>query len=330
MKIPRYLTQLPRIFPLLAIAILMFACSSSTPRLSVGDAAPDFLIEDLDGRVIRLADLAKRPVVLRFFVTDCKFCRADTGVFSDYYRKHQAQGLEVIYITTTVDRDKVRSFAKEMQIPFPVAIDYDRKVSQAYNIKVEPQTVILDSDHRIKGAILGGVGEKELDEILGNLWGSGGKAASAGSNPSAPVDPRDHLKETARCPVCGMFVAKYEVWVTRIEVTPGEFLDFDGGKDLFAYYFKPAVYGGKELPTGSRIWVKDYYSLKWLDGREAFYVTGSDVNGPMGSELIPFATRAGAESFQTDHHGKKVLSFSEITPPLVEELRGGAHMKQGE
>lgn len=315
---------------LLALLAPLGACSREEKRLAVGDAGPDFLIEDLDGRALRLSELANRPVVLRFFVTDCKFCRADTGVFSDYYRKHQAQGLEVIYITTTVDRDQVRAFAKELQIPFPVAIDYDRKVSKAYNIKVEPQTVILGSDHRIKGAILGGVGEKELDEILGSPRGA---SASGTAGPAAPVgqgDPRDHLQAEARCPVCGMFVAKYEVWVTRIETVPGQFLDFDGVKDLLAYYFKPAAYGGKALPAANRIWVKDYYSQKWLDGRDAFYVVGSDVTGPMGSELIPFATRAGAAAFKADHHGQRVLAFAEITPLLVEELRGGGRMKQGE
>ena len=327
-RTPRYYLNLGVI--LLAMLAALVACSRGENKLAVGDSGPDFLLEDLDGHAVRLSELRNRPVVLRFFVTDCKFCRADTGIFSNYYRKHQAQGLEIIYITTTTDRDKVKAFAKELQIPFAVAIDNDRKVSQAYNIKVEPQTVILGPDHHIKGAILGGVGEKELDEILGALWGDAVPAKASGANVVGQSDPRDHLKDDARCPVCGMFVAKYEVWVTRIEESPRNFLDFDGVKDLAAYYFKPALYGGKELKADSRIWVKDYYSLKWLDGREAFFVLGSDVNGPMGLELIPFATKAAAQSFLTDHHGKKVLTFAEITPPLVDELRGGAHMKAGQ
>jgi len=315
---------------ILVVFVSLGACSKGENKLAVGDAAPDFLLEDLDGHAVHLSDLANRPVVLRFFVTDCKFCRADTGVFSNYYRKHQPQGLEVLYITSTTDRDKVRAFAKELQIPFPLAIDNDRKVSQAYNVKVEPQTVVLGADHHIKGAILGGVGEKELDEFLGSLWGGATSTNSGLTTPASPSDPRDHLKDDARCPVCGMFVAKYEVWVTRIEENPGVFLDFDGVKDLAAYYFKPGLYGGKELKADSHIWVKDYYSLKWLDGREAYYVYGSDVNGPMGLELVPFATRAGAEAFLTDHHGKKVLAFADITPTLVDELRGGTQMRHGE
>jgi len=322
---------------LIPIFLLLASCSGDQVKLAVGDLSPDFTIEDLSGHSIRLSDLDNHPVVIRFFVTDCKYCRADTGIFNEYYRKHHDQGLEVIYITTTVDRDKVKKFVDELQIPFPVAIDYNRQVSQVYNIKIEPQTIVLDSSQRIKGAILGGVTEKELDEMLGRLWSepsappsdSTGKDTATAPAATMPAAALDQLPADARCPVCGMFVAKYEVWVTRLQIGDDKFLDFDGVKDLMAYYFQPTAYGGEQSDRNGRIWVKDYYSLKWLDGRQASFVVGSDVNGPMGHELVPFSTRAGAESFLADHHGKKILSFAEITPELVEELRGVERMKDG-
>ena len=51
----------------------------------------------------------------------------------------------------------------------------------------------------------------------------------------------------------------------------------------------------------------DYYALEPIDGRTAFYVVGSDVFGPMGKELIPFAQRAQAEEFLKDHKGRAIL-----------------------
>ena len=323
-----------RLTALILTIFLLASCTSDRPaKLAVGDPSPDFRIEDLSGRAIRLAELDNRPVVLRFFVTDCKFCRADTGVFNDYYRKHRDQGLEVLYITTTVDREQVKQFAEELRIPFPVAIDYNRQVSEVYNIKIEPQTIVLDPAHRIKGAILGGVTEKELDEMLGHLWAEsepGAAVEQAGPQPAAEsTRALDRIAPDSRCPVCGMFVAKYDVWVTRLEVGTDQFVDFDGVKDLMAYYFQPGAFGGKPGDQKGRIWVKDYYSLKWLDGRQAIFVTGSDVHGPMGHELIPFSTRAGAEAFLADHQGRRILAFTEITAELVEELRGVDRMKHG-
>ena len=156
---------------LLFIIIFLAGCSSDQPaRLKLGDPAPDFLVEDLQGKSFSLADFKGRPVVIRFFITDCKFCKADTPVFNAYYDKHRDQGLAIIYLTTTVDRQKVEKFATDLQIPFPVAIDYNKTVTKLFNVKVEPQTIILNSDHLIKGAILGGVTEPEFDEILADEW----------------------------------------------------------------------------------------------------------------------------------------------------------------
>ena len=40
-----------------------------------------------------------------------------------------------------------------------------------------------------------------------------------------------------KCPVCGMFVAKYPDWVGEIIFKDGSAAFFDGAKDLFKYYF---------------------------------------------------------------------------------------------
>ncbi|MDF1577281.1 MAG: redoxin domain-containing protein [Desulfobulbales bacterium] len=152
---------------LLVGLLALSGCSADKPaKLRIGDPAPDFLLEDLAGEKVRLSLLKGRPVIIRFFIIDCKFCKADTPVFNDYFNKHNERGLMILYITTTTDQGRVGKFATELAIPFPVAIDYGRKVSKLYNINVEPQTIILGADHLIKGAILGGVAETELDEML--------------------------------------------------------------------------------------------------------------------------------------------------------------------
>lgn len=143
----------------------------------------------------------------------------------------------------------------------------------------------------------------------------------------AETGPIDKVDPKTRCSVCGMFVAKYDVWITQLRLNGGTLNSFDGVKDMMAYYFSPRQYGAKEDVKISELWVKDYYSLKWLDAREAFYVQGSDVYGPMGHEFIPFSSKAAAETFMKDHHGKKLLTFDEITAETVEAMRSGMKMK---
>ena len=161
-----------RIFFVLAVVFALAGCSQDgqTARLKMGDPAPDFKVEDLSGKPVVLSELKGRPVVIRFFIVDCKFCKADTPVFNEYYNKYKEQGLVVIYLTSTVNRKQVEKFADDLKIPFQVAIDYGKVVTKLFNVKAEPQTIMLDSGHFIKGAILGGVTEPEFDEILGGEW----------------------------------------------------------------------------------------------------------------------------------------------------------------
>ena len=124
-----------------------------------------------------------------------------------------------------------------------------------------------------------------------------------------------------------MFVAKYPQWLAQVNMSDGSAEVFDGVKDMMAYYFAPQQFGAAAGITVEEIMVKDYYSQKWTDGKKAIFVLGSDVYGPMGHELIPFDSLAGAESFFKDHHGKTIYNFSEITPDVIESLRKGHKMK---
>ncbi len=125
----------------------------------------------------------------------------------------------------------------------------------------------------------------------------------------------------AKCPVCGMFVAKYPDWTGVIVYRDAGAVYFDGPKDLFTYYLNPGKYDRRGKGDDiAAIYVKDYYSLAFIDGRRAFYVSGSDVHGPMGKELVPFARRGDADGFLDDHLGKKVLRFDEVSRRTLQEL----------
>jgi nitrous oxide reductase accessory protein NosL len=139
------------------------------------------------------------------------------------------------------------------------------------------------------------------------LWADETKPAKPG--------PRD------KCPVCGMFVAKYPDWVATLTFGDGTRVFFDGVKDMMKYYFNVARYApGKTGADIRAVQVTDYYRLELIDGRKAFFVAGSDVYGPMGKELIPFENETEAQEFMKDHKGKAVLPFERIDPALLKSL----------
>ena len=131
------------------------------------------------------------------------------------------------------------------------------------------------------------------------------------------------LKPSAKdkCPVCGMFVAKYPDWLAQVLFKDGSRAYFDGAKDMFKYLFNLKKYNpAKTAGDVQAVYVTDYYELSPIDGREAFYVIGSDVYGPMGRELIPFKKEADARGFMKDHKGKTLLGFKEVTAGVLKGL----------
>jgi nitrous oxide reductase accessory protein NosL len=134
-----------------------------------------------------------------------------------------------------------------------------------------------------------------------------------------PLPPSPAAKD--KCPVCGMFVNKYPDWVATVIFKDSSALYFDGAKDFFSYYHNMNKYTpARNQASISSVIVNDYYTLKPVDARQAYFVVGSDVYGPMGKELVPFGKAADAQAFFQDHKGKKVLNFNGVTPAILKSM----------
>jgi copper chaperone NosL len=124
-----------------------------------------------------------------------------------------------------------------------------------------------------------------------------------------------------KCPVCGMFVAKYPDFATQIQFRDGTRVFFDGVKDMLKYYRNLSRFDPARKQTNIlAVYVTDYYSLGYVDGYKAFYVSGSDVFGPMGKELVPFEKKSDAQEFLKDHKGRSLLTFQEISDTVMKSL----------
>lgn len=134
--------------------------------------------------------------------------------------------------------------------------------------------------------------------------------------------PRPGLKDL--CPVCGMLVSKYPNWVAVVVWKDGHAHFFDGAKDMFKFLHDLAKFApGHRKEDIAGIYVTDFYNLERIDARQAWFVTGSDVLGPMGHELVPLANKGDAEDFLKDHKGKRPLAFGQVTSEIVAGLDAG-------
>ncbi len=120
------------------------------------------------------------------------------------------------------------------------------------------------------------------------------------------------VPKKAKCPVCGMFVAKYPKWVAKIRFMKKDHY-FDGVKDMMKFIFD-------KQKNFKNVQVTDYYTTTAIKAQTAFYVVGSNVYGPMGNELIPFSSMNKAKEFKQNHYGTQILTFDKITKELTYSL----------
>ncbi len=145
-------------------------------------------------------------------------------------------------------------------------------------------------------------------------------AQPAMSGPVAVPKPA----QTDTCPVCGMFVSKYPNWVATVLYKDGHAHHFDGAKDMFKYLLDmPKWAPGHKAEDIQTIAVTEYYTLQKIDAKQAFYVIGSEVYGPMGHELVPLANMKDAKEFMQDHKGVKIMRFDQVSQKLLLNLDDG-------
>jgi len=118
--------------------------------LSVGQRAPDFTVELLDGRTVSLSDFRGRPVLVNFWATWCGPCRKEMPDFQTVY---DLQGGEDEFVVLAVNfmeaRSDVAAFTEGLGITFPVALDPDGKINgDLYRSAIPgyPTSLLLDAD----------------------------------------------------------------------------------------------------------------------------------------------------------------------------------------
>jgi len=135
------------------------------------------------------------------------------------------------------------------------------------------------------------------------------------------------ITEKMSCAACGMFPHRYPQWQTQVIFTDGTVAAFDGSKCMFRFLLNMQKFAPERKPEQvTAVWVKDFKTNAWIDGKTAHYVIDSKELGPMGKELIPFATRVAAEEFQKANGGT-IEPYANISMATIKPLMGGMHMQ---
>jgi len=102
--------------------------------LKIGDPAPDFALQDEQGRSVRLMDFrGKSAVVLMFYPADnTPGCTKQLCTARDDYDRYQAAGIAVFGVNPGSVASH-RKFAERYEMRTPLLVDEGAKVTRAYD-----------------------------------------------------------------------------------------------------------------------------------------------------------------------------------------------------
>lgn len=157
--------------------------------------------------------------------------------------------------------------------------------------------------------------------------------------PATPFDPNwgigllapRKIPSDARCPVCGMYPARTSEWAAQVIFKNGDTHFFDSPLTLFIYLLDPTKYSrGRNSSEIAVSYVTDTSQGQWIKASEAFFVTGSEVLGPMRAGNFPaFSHIEDAQDF-AKKRGGTVIKADQIKPQSLQNLhrsRQHLHLK---
>lgn len=153
--------------------------------LKEGTKAPDFTLEDKEGKRVSLSDFSGKRIVLYFYPRDnTPGCTRQACAFAAAYNQFEKLGVPVIGIS----KDSVKShqsFASKHELPFILLSDPELQAIQAYDVWKEKKlygkvsmgvvrsSYIIDGDGVIEKAMEKVKPDTNAAEILEYLMGQG-------------------------------------------------------------------------------------------------------------------------------------------------------------
>lgn len=137
-------------------------------------AAPDFTVQSMDGKTVKLSDYFGKPIVINFWATWCGPCETELPAFDAAYREY---GDEVVFLMVNLTDgyrdtvDSVKEFVSDSGYSFPVYFDTTYSGAEAYSVYSIPLTVMIDKTGAIYQRHLGTMSEAMLNDYIEALCG---------------------------------------------------------------------------------------------------------------------------------------------------------------
>ena len=165
-------SKIPIILAIITFLSLVMLSCGTTQLPQVGDKAPDFTLESIDGKSTSLSDFRGKTVLIVFTSVNCKECEEQMPYLVRVYQQSSGE-LAILDIYHMIyDTRIIQDYITKKQFTtFPALPDPGNKVANTYGAtRFPPTNFIIDSTGIIKYKKIGPFqSQEEIEDILKSL-----------------------------------------------------------------------------------------------------------------------------------------------------------------
>jgi thiol-disulfide isomerase/thioredoxin len=162
--------------------------AASSPRITQSTIAPDFSLESLDGKTLRLSDFRGKAVLLNFWATWCGPCKIEMPWFVDLQKQYGSQGLQIVGVAMDDgSKEDIAKFAKDMGVNYPILIGKESVGDQYGGVPALPESFLIARDGKIVDKIVGLRGKSEIEDSIKKALNTQPAASQASASEKSSV-----------------------------------------------------------------------------------------------------------------------------------------------
>jgi len=112
--------------------LLTHSAPASSWNYPIGEPAPQFTLEALDGTVYRLSDLQGKWIVVSFMATWCPYCNAAVPHFEELNREYSERGVKAFIVDVSEPPEIVSRWVSKRGLTCLVLLDRSGEVTTKY------------------------------------------------------------------------------------------------------------------------------------------------------------------------------------------------------
>ena len=145
------------------LSLALFACLLTT---SLNTLANEFVFKDMQNKIQRLSDYNGKWVLVNFWATWCPPCLEEIPDLVEMHNARKGTDFVVIGIAMTSSKDSVLSFAKQMEISYPIIMGDDKSAAQIGRIDALPTSYLYDPSGKLVSYQAGMITREAIESYI--------------------------------------------------------------------------------------------------------------------------------------------------------------------